>query len=111
MPETPELKRLVTALPALARELTTLLIEAEEFELAAQTPELKIVDRCLCGDEFCATFYTQPKPMRSYGPDHRNVALTPEKGWLILDVVGGQIMCVEVLYRDELRDALRAMVP
>jgi hypothetical protein len=39
------------------------------------------------------------------------VALIPERGWLILDVVAGRIMCVEVLYRDEIREALNAAVP
>jgi hypothetical protein len=30
---------------------------------------------------------------------------------LILDVVGGRIACVEVLYRDEVRRALQAILP
>ena len=111
MPETPDQKSLAIVLPSLVQELRILLIEAEELELMAQVSALKIVDRCRCGDDFCATFYTQPKPVGSYGPGHRNVALTPEKGWLILDVVVGQIMCVEVLHRDEIRKALLAVVP
>ena len=111
MPEKPDPKTLATALPSLTQELRTLLVEAEEFELAAQVSGLEIVDRCRCGDDFCATFYTQPKPVGGYGSGHRNVALTPEKGWLILDVVDGQIMCVEVLYRDEIREALLPVVP
>lgn len=111
VPETSDLKSLAIALPSLAQELRMLLIEAEELELAAQVSGLEIVDRCRCGDDFCATFYTQPKPLGSYGSGHRNVALTPEKGWLILDVVDGQIMCVEVLYRDEIREALLAVAP
>ena len=111
VPETSDLRSLAIVLPSLAQELRMLLIEAEELELAAQVSGLEIVDRCRCGDDFCATFYTQPKPLGSYGSGHRNVALTPEKGWLILDVVDGQIMCVEVLYRDEIREALLAVAP
>jgi hypothetical protein len=103
--------RLSSTLPLLARELAALLIEAEEPELASQVAELEIVDRCRCGDDFCSTFYTQPKPVGSYGPGHRNVALTPDTGYLILDVVSGRIMCVEVLYRDEIRQALIAAIP
>ncbi|HNY42415.1 MAG TPA: hypothetical protein PKJ41_18585 [Bryobacteraceae bacterium] len=98
-------------MPSLARELEELLVEIEEPALAAQVAGLQIVDRCRCGDDFCATFYTQPKPSGSYGPHHRNVPLTPQKGWLILDVVDDQIMCVEVLYRDEIKSVLEAAVP
>jgi hypothetical protein len=111
LPGAPKGKKLVATLPALARELQMLLIEAEEPDLAAQAPALEIVDRCRCGDEFCATFYTQPKPVGSYGPSHRNVALMPEKGMLILDMVAGRIMCVEALNRNEIREALIAVVP
>jgi hypothetical protein len=83
--------------------------EQGQPELAAQVPGLMILDRCRCGDDFCATFYTQPKPEGSFGLGHRNVALTPDEGMLILDVVGEKIACVEVLYRDEVRQKLGAV--
>ena len=111
MPEKPGPHRLITTLPSLASELQSLLLEANEPELAAQILDLKIVDRCRCGDDFCGSFYAEPKPHGSYGPNHRNVALTPEEGWLILDVVAGKIMFVEVLYRREIRDVLVDAVP
>jgi hypothetical protein len=106
-------KRLLLAdtLPTFAAELRQLLAEQGEPELAAQVPGLAILDRCRCGDDFCATFYTMPKPEGRYGPDHRNVALTPEEGMLILDVVGDKIACVEVLYRDEIREKLVTVLP
>jgi hypothetical protein len=106
-------KRLLLAdtLPSLASELQQLLTEKGEPELAAQVPGLMILDRCRCGDDFCATFYTRPKPQGSFGPGHRNVALTPEKGMLILDVVAGEIACVEVLDRAEVRQKLQAALP
>jgi hypothetical protein len=65
---------LTDTLPAFATELHRLLIEQDEPELAAQVPGLMIFDRCRCGDDFCATFYTQPKPKDGFGPGHR-------KGW------------------------------
>jgi hypothetical protein len=106
-------KRLLLAdtLPSLASELQQLLTEKGEPELAAQVPGLMILDRCRCGDDFCATFYTRPKPQGSFGSGHRNVALTPEKGMLILDVVAGEIACVEVLDRAEVRQKLQAALP
>ena len=102
---------LTDTLPALAAELRQLLTENGEIKLAEQVPGLMILDRCRCGDDFCATFYTQPKPNGAYGPGHRNVALAPEEGMLILDVVGQEIACVEVLYRNEIRQKLQAALP
>lgn len=102
---------LSNVLPAFAVELQHLLTEAGEPELAAQVPRLVILDRCRCGDDFCATFYTRPKPVGAYGPGHRNVALAPEEGMVILDVVGEKIACVEALYRDEVRQKLDAAFP
>jgi hypothetical protein len=55
---------------------------------------------CGCGDTFCQSFYTAPKPDGPYGPGHSNVLLDPP--WprmLILDVVDGRIMYVEVIDR------------
>jgi hypothetical protein len=56
-------------------------------------------------------FYTRPKPNGSYGSGHRNVALAPEDGMVILDVVEEKIACVEVLYRDGVRQKLQAALP
>jgi hypothetical protein len=97
--------------PALADELERLLLGVGKHHLAEQVSELRIVNRCRCGDDFCATFYTQPKPHGSYGAGHVNVPLEPERGMPILDVVNGAIACVEVLYRDEVRRALIAALP
>jgi hypothetical protein len=103
--------RLIDVLPTLARELEQLLIEQKEPALAAQVHHLNIVDRCRCGDDFCATFHTEPKPKGSYGPGHRNIALESRDGMLILDLVKGKIVCVEVLNRDEVQKALHAALP
>jgi len=102
---------LADVLPAFATEIRQLLDEHGEPGLAAHVQGLMIFDRCRCGDDICATFYTQPKPKGSYGPAHRNVTLTPEEGMLILDVVGGEIACVEVLDRDDVREKLDAVLP
>jgi hypothetical protein len=102
---------LVETLPELAQELEELLIEVNEPALSAQVHMLTIVDRCRCGDDFCATLYTEPRPQSSYGPNHRNVEIGPSDGMIILDVVGAKIACVEVLYRDEIRKALHAALP
>lgn len=103
---------LADALPEFAAELRQLLVEKGESELAAQVPTLAIHDRCRCRDDICCgTFYTQPRPDGAYGPGHRNVALTPGEGMLILDVVDGVIMCVEVLDREDVREKLLSVAP
>lgn len=101
-----EPKPLVDLFPELSTELQQLLSELGESELAAQVPSLTVIERCRCGDDFCGTFYVLPKPRGAYGPDHRNIALEPKEGMLILDVVGQKIATVEVLYRDEIRRKL-----
>jgi hypothetical protein len=102
---------LTDTLSAFATELYRLLIEQGEPELAAQVPGLRIFDRCRCSDDFCATFYAQPKPEGAYGPGPRNVVLAPEEGMLILDIIAGEIVCVEVLDRPEIREKLAQVFP
>ena len=103
--------RLVDTLPSLAKELADLLSEQSEHQLAVQIAELTIIDRCRCGDDFCATFYTQPTLQGAYGPNLRCVSLEPQSGYIVLDVVSERIMKIEVLYRDEIRKALHASIP
>jgi len=103
---------LADILPTFVTELQQLLTEQGELELASQVPTLAIHDRCRCKDDICCgTFYTQPKPEGGYGPGHRNVRLIPEEGMLILDVVAGEIMCVEVLDREDVREKLDEVLP
>ena len=102
---------LSAALPELVNELEALLGAQGEANLAALVRGLQIVERCRCGDDFCATFDVQPKPEGAYGPTHRNVVLDPDRGMLILDVVNQEIACVEVLYRDDVRERLHAIFP
>ena len=100
---------LTDVLPGLAQELQKLLVEQGEPALAAQVPGLRIIDRCRCDDDFCATFYVRPRPKGEFGPEHRNVALTPTDGMLVLDVVGESIAAVEVLYRDDVRKVIQTI--
>jgi hypothetical protein len=102
---------LTEILPPLARELEQLLKDQGEVELAAQVSQLAIVDRCRCGDDFCSSFYTQPKPEGTYGPGHRCIDLDAAEGMLVLDVVAGKIAHVEVLNRDDIRRKLLPALP
>jgi hypothetical protein len=99
------------ALADFAHELTALLTSRGEAALAAQVPYLRLFGRCRCGDEFCATAYTAPRPEGAWGPEHRNILLDPIEGFLVLDVVNEEIVCIEVLYRDDLRARLLRLFP
>lgn len=103
--------KLTEILPLLALDLERLLKNQREIELAAQVPQLAIVDRCRCGDDFCSSFYTQPKPQGHYGPTHRGIDLDAAEGVLLVDVVAGKIAHVEVLNRPDIRGQLLAAFP
>jgi hypothetical protein len=96
---------LTEALPELAQELEELLAK-QEPEIALQVRQLRIVDRCRCGDDFCAMFYTVPRPKGSWGRGHRNISLGCKTGRLVLDVVDDKVTAVEVLDRDDIRKKL-----
>ena len=102
---------LATEFPEFAEELARLLRHIGEGELAETVPRLPIVERCRCGDDFCATLDTAPPPADSWGRSHRNVALDPERGILVLDVLDQQIVCIEALFRDEIREHLLKLFP
>jgi len=90
---------LADTLPELALELERLLARAGQPELAAQIPGLVILDRCRCGDDFCSSFYTQPKLEGRYGPGHVCMDLDADEGMVLLDVITGKIVHVEILNR------------
>jgi DNA-binding transcriptional regulator YiaG len=48
---------------------------------------------------------------RAWGPEHKNIPLDPIEGFLVLDVVNEEIVCIEVLYRDDLRARLLRLFP
>ena len=92
-----------TTWPIFTTELAAALSACGEDRLADQVERLRIVEVCGCGDDFCQSFYTGPKPAGAYGAGHRNVCLdAPWQGYLILDVVHDDIVYVEVLYRSPL---------
>lgn len=78
-----------------------------ETGLASQVGELRVVELCGCGDDFCQSFFTAPPPTGGYPLDrHRNwYPEDDDPGWdgyLILDVVDERIAYVEVLFRPPL---------
>ena len=91
------------ALPDLTDELARLLRKNNEKHLVKQIPRLRLVDRCRCGDDFCATLDTAPKPKGAYGPNHERIPLNPSSGQLTLALLERKTVCIEILFREELR--------
>ncbi|MFG2772775.1 hypothetical protein [Streptomyces sp. NPDC048350] len=86
--------------PDLIAELTVLLEDEGERELAVCAWDLRLVDECGCGDDFCQSIRTADHPQgQPYGPGHRCLPLSPSEGMLILDVVDGRILYIEILDR------------
>jgi hypothetical protein len=99
------------ALPDLCEELKRLLLSEGEDALASQVPDLEIVARCPCRDDFCATVYCLQRPAGAWGETLLTILLLPERGDLIIDVVGGRIATIEILFREEIRARLDALLP
>lgn len=84
-------------------ELISALRASGHSELSKQISALRIVDRCDCGRESCATFYTASRPAKPWGEGHFNLRLPVADYGLILDFVGESIVCVEILGRSDLK--------
>jgi hypothetical protein len=102
---------LIETFPEIAGEVTQTLLTRGETALAGTIPSLAIVDRCRCGDSFCATIYTVPRPKGAWGPNHRNIHVDSSKGIVVLDVVDDRVVEVEILYRDDIRERLLKLLP
>jgi hypothetical protein len=101
-------KLLKECFPDLANELRELLVN--EADLAAGVDELRLIDKCRCGDDFCASFYTSPPPDGAWGEGHENIVLEPKEGMIVLDVVDRDIVMVEVLNRNDVKEAIDRLV-
>jgi hypothetical protein len=100
--------RLVEVAPELVAELEHLLVRQGEAALADQVSDLLLVERCRRGDGFCGSFYTAPPPVGPFGWGHRTIPLSSDTGILTVDVIGSEIVHVEILYRDDLRETIIA---
>src|SRR5690606_34741765 len=103
--------RLKDVFPDLRWELESSLLEVGEERLIPQVAELPIIGRCSCKQSDCATFYTSEKPPSGWPPPRRSIMLPCVMGYLILDVVGEQIVCVEALDRRQIKKRLDALMP
>ncbi len=104
-------KRFAEVFPRFSREFRNLVERSGSPALLEQLDQLAVHDRCRCADSFCATFYTAPLPSGPWPPPHENVDLEADEGYIILDLVDARIVCVEVLYRDDVQAELFMSFP
>jgi hypothetical protein len=99
--------RVADVVPELAERLETLLRERGELFLADQVTRLRVTHVCRCGRSYCGSFWTAERPMRRWFNRGRQVELREGlPGEVGLSVVQGRIAYVEVLFWDEVRDAI-----
>jgi hypothetical protein len=100
------------SLPGFAREVEQRLREVGRHDLAGQVTRLRITDRCRCGDEFCASLYTEARPAGGWRQLHETVPIgNGGHGLINVDAMMGRIVAIEVLFRPEVRRALEDLVP
>jgi len=81
-----------------------------EDRLADQVADLRITAVCKCDQPFCASFHTLKRPMKRWFMRGRQVELADGgPGEVVVEVVRGEIAYVEVLYLDDVREALAAL--
>ena len=99
-----------SVLPGFAARLEAALRAQGEDRLADQVPGLRITAACPCEQPFCGSFHTLSRPMKRWFIRGRQVGLADGgPGEVVIDVVRGEIAYVEVLYLDEVREALAGL--
>ena len=100
-----------SVLPRLAGRIESRLRAQGEERLAEQVDDLRITAVCPCEHAYCGSFHTAARPMKRWFIRGRQVSLCDdEPGEITIDVVGGEIAYVEVLYLEDVREAL-ARIP
>ena len=98
---------LAGVVPDLAQRLEQALRAQGHDRLADQVPGLRITAVCRCGQPFCGSFHTLARPFKRWFIRGQQVELEDGgPGEVVVDVVRGEIAYVEVLFLDDVREAL-----
>lgn len=97
--------KLSDALPEFAEELAQGLAAEGHEHLADTVRSIEIVERCLCDEPGCVTFYAVPKTTAPAWPACKRV-IAPAKGVSCVYYTNRQILWVEVLGRPDDRAKL-----
>jgi hypothetical protein len=94
--------------PELAKEIFHDLRRLKRHDLAAQVMDLRVVDRCRCGETVCGTFYTQGANLRKRIGTH-GTDIMLECGANVTEV-DGTIVEIETL-DPKVTESLRMEIP
>lgn len=98
---------MANVVPELAAEMERELRASGDVALADQVAALRMVRSCGCGDDFCASFHTVSVSKTQSAKPRYGVPLSNHH--LIVSVREGEIVEVEVLFRDDLRPKIRGV--
>lgn len=91
-------------LPHVLAELEAGLREEGEIPLIETLPRLRVTEPCGCGDDFCSSFYTGPRPRHSWAEEGSARTIGIGGGTVFaIDVVDDEIRYVEIISGSEIR--------
>jgi hypothetical protein len=103
MPMEVEKPQLTDVLPSLAEELRGLFSLQGHLDLVAQLSTVRVHDKCRCGEDFCSSIYTAPKPEDAWRAGHETIVVDPREGMINVDLVNRTIVYIEILDRSDIR--------
>lgn len=93
------------SLPDFAHELEQLLLKENRPELACQVENMQVdMDRCVSGEEFFAMLCTGLQPSKGWGVGQTTIMLAPDRGNILVDVIDGDIIAVEIYFREDIQE-------
>lgn len=102
--------RVWAVLPDVARRMEAALRAQGEERVADQVADLRITAVCPCDQPFCGSFHTSRRPMKRWFIRGRQIELRDDgPGEIAIDVIRGQIAYVEVLFLEDVREALAGL--
>ncbi|MDD2273518.1 MAG: hypothetical protein PHP95_07215 [Desulfuromonadaceae bacterium] len=93
------------SLPDFAYELKYLLVRENMPDLANQIVDMQIdVERCFSGEDYFTMICTGLQPLLGWGTGQPSIVLTPHKGTILLNVIGNDIISVEIFFRSDIQE-------
>lgn len=95
-------------LPDFALELEDLLLKESRPELACLVKNMQVnLDRCVSNENYCTMLCTGLQPAKGWGAGQTTIVLAPVSGNILLDVIGCDIIAVEVFFRKDVQEKVQ----
>ena len=97
-------------LPDFVHELKYLLLRESMPDLACQIVYMQVdVDRCISSDDYFIMLCTGLQPLLGWGTGQTTIVLTPKKGNILLNVIGNDIIAIEVFFRNDIQEKFQQL--